>query len=142
MARKSGSTAARVLEIRDWLADRLEQDPLIPATVLVTELRAAFNLGRSQAYQHLAVAQKQRQAERQAHPDWQVLQEQRRQYLLDLRGEAEQALYLAKQEGNRSAQTGLISRLLQIDEKLATVAPLESFRSQFEHQMARERIPF
>ncbi len=142
MARTAGSTAARSAQIKGWLADRLDQDPLIPSTVVTAELRSEFNLKRSQAYQHLAAAQALRKSERQSNPDWQVIQEERRQYLLDLRGETEQALYLAKQEGNRSAQAGLISRLILLDEKLASVAPLETFRSQLEHQLAAERIPF
>lgn len=142
MARTPGSTAAHTAMIRDWLADRLDQDPLIPDGALLPDLRATFSLGRSRAYELIKEAREIRKKERISSPDWQVIQEERRQYLLDLRAEAEQALYLAKQEGNRSAQTGLISRLILLDEKLAAVAPLESFRSQLEHQLAEERLPF
>jgi hypothetical protein len=30
MARKSGSTAARVLQIRQWVSDQLDETPMMP----------------------------------------------------------------------------------------------------------------
>ena len=142
MARKPGDSAAKADEIRSWLADRLDRDPLLPRSVLLEELRSTFALSRSRSYALIDEAHKTRHLTRQQSSDWQVIQEDRRQYLLSLREETEQTLYLAKQEGNRSAQAGLITRLMKLDEKIAAVAPLETFRSQLEHRMAGETLPF
>lgn len=137
----SRATESETLERLAYVMGRLDADPLLPAAVLVAELQERYGLGRSRSYELLKQARDTRATERIASPDWDVIQENRRQYLLDLQAETEQALYAAKLEGNRSAQGALIRQLLVIEQRVLQAAPLETFRSQLEHSL-EHRQPF
>lgn len=120
----------------EWLLEELEADPLKPAPYLVAMIKERCGVGRSRAYELLKAAQALRRHSRRASPDFEEFQENRRQMLLDLLEETQQAFYAAKLEGNRAAQTGLIRQLLAIEAKLAECAPLETFGQALEHRNA------
>ena len=54
MARKQGSSAARVLQIRQWVSDQLDDAPMMPNAALVQATMAQFELGKSRASELVA----------------------------------------------------------------------------------------
>jgi hypothetical protein len=142
MAQRKRATRDQHSERLDWVLAKLAQHPLMPAHLLVIEICEQFGIQQRQAYRLRTEAIAKRRAERQQSGDWQVIQEERRQYLTDLREKLEHVLYQAGMEGNRSAELGALRQLRDLDRQLAEVAPLETFRSQLEHQLAVDRMPF
>jgi predicted transcriptional regulator len=138
MPRTSGSTAARLAEIREWLADQLERGPTTPNEALVDALTIKHTISVSRARELVREAREKRKRQQIQHTSWEETQQNHCAQLKDLRDELLAVAYAAKLEGNYRQQILALREAREISRELLTYAPSreETFKNQSEHRAA------
>ena len=136
MARKQGSSAARVLQIRQWVSDQLDDAPMMPNAALVQATMAQFELGKSRASELVAAARYDRRKRQTLPESWQETQDAHVAALQDMLEEFLQIAYAAKLEGNYRQQISALREVSKLRSEILTYSPTRNFEQQSDHRAA------
>jgi hypothetical protein len=136
MARTVGATAAKTKAMFEWVIDKIENNPVIPDSILKAELMRDFELKRARAYEVIKKARDWLDEQSEPNQSWELNQKSHLRKLKAMEAELQQTVYSASLENNHLAKL----RALQVWERVAlqilNFSPEETFKSQSEHLAA------